>query len=139
MGTFEILSQSGMGEIGFSLPRLQLKSAWEKSHSSRKKHNHAKVWFGAIADNKCQNAAPSPSLSGEDGRGKMSSSVVSPLERSKTSQAGGGGTDMKLRLPLQPHICMKDCKLDMGKDRGKLFRLSLGVGAKLEFTQSKLR
>lgn len=48
-------------------------------------------------------------------------------------------TDMKLRLPLQPHICMKDCKMDMGKDRGKLFILSLGVRAKLEFTQSKLR
>lgn len=46
---------------------------------------------------------------------------------------------MKLRLPLQPHICMKDCKMDMGKDRGKLFILSLGVRAKLEFTQSKLR
>lgn len=34
---------------------------------------------------------------------------------------------------------MKDCKMDKGKDRGKLFRLSLGVGAKLEFAQSKLR
>lgn len=46
---------------------------------------------------------------------------------------------VKLHLPLQPHICMKVCKMDMGKDWGKLFRLSLGVGAKLEFTQSKLR
>lgn len=43
---------------------------------------------------------------------------------------------MKLRLPLQPHICMNDCKMAMGKDRGKLFRLSLGVGAKLEFSQA---
>lgn len=46
---------------------------------------------------------------------------------------------VRLCLPLQPHICMKDCKMDMGKGRGKLFRLSLGVGAKLEFAQSRLR
>lgn len=34
---------------------------------------------------------------------------------------------------------MKDWEVDVGEERGKLFTLSLGVRAKLEFAQSKLR
>lgn len=83
--TFEILSQRGMGETGFSLPLLQLKSAWEESHSSRKKHNHAKVWFGAIVDNKRQNAAPSPDTGWGGWWWKEVFSVVSPLEQDISS------------------------------------------------------
>lgn len=89
------------------------------------------MWFGATVDNKCQKDAkccPLPRHWAWRVVVERSRFFCRSAPWSEKSQTDSEDNDVKLHLPLQPHICMKDCKMDKGKDWGKTLQIEPGGG-----------